>query len=76
MAKLPDGLIFEYELDPKGTKVTCTQRELVTCKHCIYSEQRHNDTGEVIRVCRMYDWVVEDTHFCGYAKNMEMSLTE
>ena len=34
MAKLPDGLIFEYELDHKGINITCTERELVMCRNC------------------------------------------
>ena len=47
MAQLPDGLIFEYEVDHENIKIDVIQRELVKCKQCVNATASVNWGGEV-----------------------------
>lgn len=71
MAQLPDGLIFEYEIDHKGVNLTAIQRELIKCKHCAYAALKMNVDYKPTLYCKMYnDYIVEE-HFCAYAEKIE-----
>ena len=47
MAQLPDGMIFEFNLDRKGVKLDVIKRDLVYCKHCKNAIPSINWCGEV-----------------------------
>lgn len=77
MAQLPDGLIFEYELDHKGINLTCTQRELVKCKHCEYFLPYEHCVGGYYEGCAKMDGIdgapleVSKEFFCAYGKKCD-----
>ena len=67
---MPDGLIFEYEVDRKGVSITCTQRELVKCRHCKYAQLTPVLTGKDDNMfnyplqCRLVNAYVDFNHYC------------
>ena len=75
MAKLPDGLIFEFELDHKGINLTCTQRELVKCGHCKHLSERgtyikNYDEYTEYHLCNLTRCNVTYDHFCAEGKRI------
>lgn len=37
MAHIPDGMVYEFELQDDGENVTVHESELVCCLHCVYA---------------------------------------
>lgn len=74
MAKLPDGFVFTWESNRKGTQVLVTEHELVMCKHCKHCKER-TLFGRTVSFCergtafdpRMY-FSVEKDDWCSFGE--------
>lgn len=77
MAQLPDGLIFEYELDHKEISITATQRELVKCKHCKNYLPEEPCVGGFYEGCNLFEGrdgcplEINADFFCAYGERKE-----
>lgn len=73
MASLPDGMIFSYATDIKGTAISIHQRELVMCRNCKYywdsKITSHQTPGCKWRV----DETPAPTDFCSHGKKADRS---
>lgn len=71
MSYLPDGLIFEYDLDRKGIHITCTQSELVKCRHCKHAQSTYmfadDNPYRFPLKCEITNAFVREEHFCASA---------
>ena len=72
MSRLPDGLIFEYEVDRKGIEIICTQSELIKCKHCLnFDEIPAKDSHKYYTSryrCTRTGAIVNEDDFCSRAE--------
>ena len=71
MAQLPDGLVFEYVSEDKGTTNTCIHSELIKCKHClnlcdIPAEEREKHYLARYK-CALTGGIVDKEDFCSKA---------
>lgn len=75
MANLPDGLIFEFDVDYKGIQINVVKRDLVYCKHCKYAKEYiDNDTCKCSSLRCEYGNTninVADRHFCSVGEIIE-----
>lgn len=74
MARIPDGWVFIPRFDKTGKtelKIQVEERDLVFCKHCIYSGWKiEKDIIEPEYYCyrRTEPEPVDAEHFCKYGK--------
>ena len=82
--KLPDGWVFEVELDMKGMEIRVKDRELVKCRNCKHRPVFHEDWDPGFQLefpdhecpCRCeddgwYSWMPDDDWWCANGEAKE-----